>query len=370
MGAANVTTDGNGKTTISTMVNSNPAPGQLITATATNITTDPSTPPGSVSLFNTSEFSAPVTVALAVPTITSLTPGSTTEGTIVTITITGTNFAGSSTVQVNGSAVPTTFISSTQLQATLPASATTDEGTPVITVVNPAPGGGVSNQVFFPVLESPLPDGSRGTPNQRFVSELYHDLLQRPVDASGLAVWSAQLDQGVSRTQVATAIEGSQEYRTLQVQTAYQKFLHRAADSSGLTTFLNFLNNGGTVEQMDADIAGSQEYFQVRGGGTNDGFLNAFYADVLNRAVDASGRAAWDQAFAMGETTMQVALAILGSNEYRQDLVQSIYLQFLDRNADSGGLAAFVNLLNSGARDEAVIAMIAGSGEFFAKTAS
>src|SRR5439155_3314820 len=52
-----------------------------------------------------------------------------------------------------------------------------------------------------------LPDNV-GAPNQRFVEQLYWDLLQRPVDASGLGSWSGMLDQGVSHTQIINANQG------------------------------------------------------------------------------------------------------------------------------------------------------------------
>src|SRR5437899_2675788 len=44
--------------------------------------------------------------------------------------------------------------------------------------------------------------GTSLSPNQLFVAEVYPDLLERPVDAAGLAVWSSLLDGGASRAQV------------------------------------------------------------------------------------------------------------------------------------------------------------------------
>src|SRR6266511_4283657 len=50
--------------------------------------------------------------------------------------------------------------------------------------------------------------------NSDFVSRIYHDLLERPVDTAGTALWGSMLDQGGSREQVVLAIEASPEYRT------------------------------------------------------------------------------------------------------------------------------------------------------------
>jgi hypothetical protein len=92
-----------------------------------------------------------------VPAITSLSPNSTTAGgSAFTLTVTGSNFISSSTVQWNGSTRSTTFVSATQLQAQITA-ADIASGAPVpVTVSNPAPGGGTSNPSTFTV-NNPAP---------------------------------------------------------------------------------------------------------------------------------------------------------------------------------------------------------------------
>jgi len=206
-----------------------------------------------------------------------------------------------------------------------------------------------------------------GSLNERFVSQAYLDLLQRPVDATGLQVFGAALDAGLPPSQVSQGITSSQEYRTDLIAADYQLFLHRTADLPGLGNFLNFLGTGGTDEQIAVILTGSAEYFQNRGGGTNDGFLTALFQDALARPIDAGGRTGFDQQLAGGVTRAQVASAIFGSTEYRQDLVGSYYLRFLHRPADSGGMANFIAVLGNGAKDEDVIAALLGSGEYLAR---
>jgi hypothetical protein len=143
--------------------------------------------------------------------------------------------------------------------------------------------------------------------------------------------------------------------------------LHRSADSTGLTNFTNFLGASGTDEQVAVLLAASGEYFTNRGGGTNDGFLTALYQDALNRAVDPTGLAAWEQALANGTTRQQVATAIFGSGEYDTDLVQNYYQTYLGRSADSAGLNGFVTALQNGARNESVILDIMTSQEYYVR---
>src|SRR5438094_1861024 len=107
-----------------------------------------------------------------------------------------------------------------------------------------------------------------GDANHRYVAQLYLDLLQRTVDPSGLAFWGGLLDAGtLTRTQVVQGIENSQEFRIVEVNTAFQTLLKRSADAAGLNAFVPFLTNGGTVPQLEAVLLGSSEYFQTRGGG-------------------------------------------------------------------------------------------------------
>lgn len=69
---------------------------------------------------------------------------------------------------------------------------------------------------------------------------------------------------------------------------------------------------------------------------------------------------------ASGASVCQVAYDIATSNEYRTDLVQGFYQQYLRRAADSGGLSSWLGAMSSGSSDEQVISSIVGSAEFFA----
>src|SRR6059058_5935964 len=103
----------------------------------------------------------PLTLTInAVPTIGSLSPTCTTAGgPQFTLTVNGTNFVAGSTVRWSGTALATTFVSTTQLTATVPAVLIATAGTASLTVVTPC--GGTSNAQTFtiaatPVITSPL----------------------------------------------------------------------------------------------------------------------------------------------------------------------------------------------------------------------
>ena len=89
-----------------------------------------------------------------VPTLTSLQPTSASAGgAAFTLTVNGTNFISSSTVQWKGTALATTFVSATQLTASVMAAEIATAGPAAITIANPSPGGGTSNALNFAVTD-------------------------------------------------------------------------------------------------------------------------------------------------------------------------------------------------------------------------
>jgi hypothetical protein len=204
--------------------------------------------------------------------------------------------------------------------------------------------------------------------NQLWLQQVYHDLLGRAADSSGLTYWTSLLSSGASRSQVVYLLTQTTEYRMDQVQAAYQKLLGTAPDPSTLNYFVGLLANGTSIEGVDAIIVGSNTFFQTKGGDSTAGFLSAVYQNFLNRPLDANGSAVWQQVLASGQSTTQVALDILSTSEYYTDVVQNIYQTYLGRAADPTSLSAFVASLQSGGgSDNTVLASVLGSQEFLTR---
>jgi uncharacterized protein (TIGR03118 family) len=204
------------------------------------------------------------------------------------------------------------------------------------------------------------------TANQRYVAQLYQDLLGRTVDPSGQAFWAGQLDGGAARGQVVQGIENTTEFRAHVVNTLYGKLLNRQADPMGLSVWTGFLAQGGTQQQVEGMLLGSDEYF-TRHGGTNAGFLQSLYQDLLHRAIDPTGMSIWSQDLAAGASRAAVATAVLAAGETATLEVQNLYQQLLHRAADPTGLQVFVPQLSAGAPEAAVIAALVSSNEYFAR---
>jgi len=117
-----------------------------------------------------SSSSTPSTPKNPVPSISSSSPTSAPAGSrAVTLTVTGNNFISGSVVRWNGSDRTTTFRGSTQLTAQIAPADLAGAGSGLVTVYNPAPGGGTSNSLTFTIrsvdalsfLTARLPDAAR-----------------------------------------------------------------------------------------------------------------------------------------------------------------------------------------------------------------
>jgi trimeric autotransporter adhesin len=80
-----------------------------------------------------------------VPTLTSLSPSAGPINSATAVSLTGTGFTASTTVALNGVTIPSTYVNSTQITATFPASSVAIPGNVNVTVTTPAPGGGTSS---------------------------------------------------------------------------------------------------------------------------------------------------------------------------------------------------------------------------------
>jgi hypothetical protein len=92
-----------------------------------------------------------------VPVLNSLSPGAAIAGSAsLTLTLNGSGFTSSSVVRWNGGNRPTTYVSATQLQASLGAADLAVVGSAQVTVFAPSPGGGTSNVLNLGIVPRPI----------------------------------------------------------------------------------------------------------------------------------------------------------------------------------------------------------------------
>lgn len=135
----------------------------IATAAAANVTVTTPTPGGGTSGAKSFTIQAPNPA----PTISTLSPtGAVAGGAAFTLTVNGAGFVNASTVQWNGAARTTTFVSATQLSAAITAADIASAGTGTVTVSSPTPGGGVSAGKSFTIqAPNPIPTITSFAPN-------------------------------------------------------------------------------------------------------------------------------------------------------------------------------------------------------------
>lgn len=142
---------------------------QLTVAIPSNLIATVGTASVSVEAVGGTSNSVTFTITVPPPTITSISPPSTPAGTAsAVLTLTGTGYASFTSVQFNGVALPTSFVSATQVTAVVSASSglLTNPGTALVTAAN---GNAVSLPIAFavtsPVITSLSPSSkSAGSP--------------------------------------------------------------------------------------------------------------------------------------------------------------------------------------------------------------
>jgi subtilisin-like proprotein convertase family protein len=226
---------------------------------------------------------------------------------------------------------------------------------PIVTIIDS--GGAVGTGTASVIV---------GNQIQRFVAQVYRDLLGRLVDPSGLSTWINFLQSGGTHSQFVADVENSTEYRQDEVANLYLQLLHRPVDEGGLATWTNYLNSGGNVRGLEAKLLATDEYFANRGKGNDTGFLNAVYLDVLNRPIDNGGLSTYLGLLLKGASREQVATDILTSTEAFQDETAALYLKYLRRPVDPSGLSSFVGGFEHGLTIEAAINSLLSSDEYYA----
>jgi hypothetical protein len=115
---------------------------------------------------------------------------------------------------------------------------------------------------------------------------VYHDLLNRAPDISGLDSWMADLANGASSNDVALGIATSVERESMVVEQDYELFLGRNADPDGLAHWVNQMQQQGwTRADVATDIAASDEFFANSNNDPGQFIIN-LYQDALNRTPD------------------------------------------------------------------------------------
>jgi glucose/arabinose dehydrogenase len=234
--------------------------------------------------------------------------------------------------------------------------------------------GGAANrpspreQFFAGLLASLEFFENNGNADRPWVDALYTRLLGRPADVDGFNANLAGLlaAYAAPRQAAAQAVLDSDEARDRLVADAYTRFLGRTATAQERAGWVAALQGGATVEQVYAAVVSSEEYFN-RQGGTNTAWLDRVYLDLLGRQRGANETRFLDALNNGSLTRTQVATIVLGSLEYRRDLIASYYEGLLGRSGSASEIDFWAQMLPSERREQVEAAILA-SAEYFLRT--
>lgn len=205
--------------------------------------------------------------------------------------------------------------------------------------------------------------------NTFFVTQLYHDLLNREPDAAGLASWVGQLNGGLARTSVAMGFFNSTEFHGggLFVTGLYLGIPGREPDFGGWRFWYNSLLNGQSQSALIQAFLNAPELQAVFAGSNDAQFTQLAYQRILARAPSADELTAAVAALGNGSTRADLMLNLLdGANAkiQNQALATLMYLGFLRRTPEPAGLTFWTGVLNGGAPPDQVVGAFITAPEY------
>lgn len=178
------------------------------------------------------------------------------------------------------------------------------------------------------------------TKEERYIDDLYSELLGRLPDAGGKAFYLDQLHHGASPQAIVSHFSAAMERYHYIVRGAYWQRLVREPDAGGLTYWVNRLTGGSLPLAVAQGLASSPEAMQP--GPAGHEAVYSSYLWSLHRTPPGFNDYAywlgevWRQGIAAAPANMfRVVGEIGGGAEARQVLVRFLYRMWLGREASS-----------------------------------
>ena len=240
-------------------------------------------------------------------------------------------------------------------------------------------------------MNATLPAAPPPTAIERFVTRFYEQCLGRSPDAAGLAAWAADLATGRrSGVEVARGFILSPEFTARGLadgpftDVLYRSFFGREPDAGGQAGWQGELARGVLREDVLYGFVLSGEFAALcqsasltpidtpaQRSWTIRRFVRRFYQECLGREPDAAGITTWTDALASGERLGgEVARGFALSPEFTQRgltderFLAILYRAFFDREADAGGLAVWLDALQTGTNRATVLEGFIHAQEF------
>jgi hypothetical protein len=224
--------------------------------------------------------------------------------------------------------------------------------------------------------------------NQAFLARLYESLLGRAPDLNGVSAWNAFLNNGSSPAVIAQSFINSPEFQAKNpgqdnpgfVAALYRSFLGRAPEPVGLASWVATLDAGASKGDVTVAFANTPESKQVWSGVTsagifaynpNSAIVRSEYLTGLGRDAESGGLAAWTNLVNNGASPTQLGESLAVTPEFlaqhgaqsNTDFINTLYQNGLGRAPDAGGLGFWTNALQGGTSRGGLVSAIATTPE-------
>lgn len=178
-----------------------------------------------------------------------------------------------------------------------------------------------------------------------FVKAAYADVLGRSPGAGEVSGWTALLAGGTPRSAVASGFNNSDEYRLHMIDTAYLDVLSRPSESGGRLSWLNGMRSGALQpDDVHRIFLSTDEFYATKGGGTDAGYIQALYADIVGRPAVASEVTYWvGRLQQLGRAGVVNGFWFAAETINRQ--ASELFTDFLGRTASTSEVATWASMI-------------------------
>ncbi|MCZ2838588.1 DUF4214 domain-containing protein [Modestobacter sp. VKM Ac-2985] len=167
------------------------------------------------------------------------------------------------------------------------------------------------------------------------VNGLFADVLGRTPAPGELGAWTKAVAESGDRWVAVRGTSGSVEYRQRFVAEAYETILARNPEPGAVAFWVNEMAAGRmTPDRLRSHFMLAQEFY-LKGGGTDEGFVDLLYRRTFNRTASSGEQALW-AGTARTAGRAEVVRGIWDSYEGALNRVDRSYLRWLSRAASPG----------------------------------
>jgi hypothetical protein len=212
----------------------------------------------------------------------------------------------------------------------------------------------------------------------------FRDFVDREGLSGGITFWANALTNGsATRAEVARFFYNSSEYQSDFAPVVRLALAHRQGQANKIPDFATLQGFFGRFPETDdlfdlsAELATEAQWITRYGTGAfpddpagNDAFVTQVFQDLLGRAPAQAGLDYWSNQLDNDTITRPDLFAFISeTNEFKTRIangqfVISIFTEMLQRAPASGGFTFWVNQLNGGGSNLALINAIIGSAEY------